>query len=241
MRELPYIIMNGKSSLDFDMIIANQSKYDSPENDMEQIEVMGRDGVLLVDNDRLKPVKRSLPFSIKIPYDRKIDISLRETEISEWLSAKGWQNLFMSWDPDYNYRVAIIEGFELTETVKWFGKGIIELLVHPIKYLKSGQITIDIANGTSIYNPTKRPSEPTYFLTGTGNVTVTINNKQMIFKNITNGITVDVEQKTVTYINQSHYDKMYSDFVLLEPGQNKITWDNTNFKLKIFPNWGVRL
>lgn len=241
MRDIPYIELNGASSLDFDMVMANQSKYESPENDMEQIEVMGRNGVLLVDNDRLKPIKRSFPFSIKIPYDRKIDISQRETEISEWLSIKGFQRLKLSWDPDYYYKAAIIEGFDLTETVKWFGKGVIDFLIHPIKYLKSGQYFHDVVNGDVLFNPTKRASEPIYYLTGTGNVTITINDKQMIFKNVTSGLQINVEQKTVTYLNQSHYDKMYSDFVLLEPGQNKITWDNTNFKLKIFPNWGVRL
>ncbi|MCR8969269.1 phage distal tail protein [Facklamia sp. 7083-14-GEN3] len=241
MDNLPYIIFNGTSSLDFDVIVANQSKYESPSNDMEQIEVMGRDGVLLSDNDRMNPVKRPFPFSIRVPQDSEETIVLREERMSSWLGVKGFKDLELSWDKEYIYKAAVIEGFDVTETTRKFGKGVINFLMHPIKYNKGGQSFVDVPNGETLFNPNNKNAQPTFILKGTGNVTVTVGSQKLVLRNVTNGITIDMEKKNVTYLNQSQYDRMYSDFIYLSPGNNTITWDNDDFTLRVKPNWGVRI
>lgn len=221
------------------MIIENAGSFESAQPDIDQIEIDGRNGVLLVDNERLKPVNRSFPFSFVTDHYRHI--AFREEDAAEWLSAKGFKNLELSWDQDYIYKAAVVNSFDVTETVRKFGKGTLDFLIHPIKYLKIGQIEKTISNGGVLFNPTKRKAYPKITLTGTGNVTITINDQSLVLKNITGGIVIDNENLTVTYRGQSQYDWLYSDFVHLDKGKNVISWDNSAFTLKIIPNYGVKV
>ena len=66
-----FIKFDGKKSSDFGLKIINDIEFSSTSYDVETIEVPGRDGVLLKDNQRLKPVKREFPMKITMSRDGK--------------------------------------------------------------------------------------------------------------------------------------------------------------------------
>ena len=88
-----FIKFDGKKSSDFGLKIINDIEFSSTSYDVETIEVPGRDGVLLKDNQRLKPVKREFPMKINT-VER---LSTSEIAISDWLNVKGWKELELSW------------------------------------------------------------------------------------------------------------------------------------------------
>uniref|UniRef100_UPI003F690DA2 hypothetical protein n=1 Tax=Streptococcus pluranimalium TaxID=82348 RepID=UPI003F690DA2 len=60
-----YFSFNGKKSTDFNLFITTDIKYKSTSYDVETIEIGGRDGVLLKDKHRLKPVEQDIPMKVK--------------------------------------------------------------------------------------------------------------------------------------------------------------------------------
>ncbi|HEK9257472.1 TPA: phage tail protein, partial [Streptococcus equi subsp. equi] len=59
-----YIEFNGKKSDSFGLLLERERSIKSTSNDVDLIEVDGRDGVLLKDNGRLKAIEQDFPFSL---------------------------------------------------------------------------------------------------------------------------------------------------------------------------------
>ncbi|WP_261368510.1 hypothetical protein [Streptococcus pyogenes] len=87
-----YIEFNGTKSNDLGLLLERERSIKSTNNDVDLIEVAGRDGVLIKDNERLKAVEQDFPFSLVG------DVTANQQKISEWLHVKGWHDLALSWD-----------------------------------------------------------------------------------------------------------------------------------------------
>lgn len=59
---IAYIKFNGKSSEEIDLILENDMHHVSSVYDVDTVEIAGRDGALLVDNQRLKAVEQAFPL-----------------------------------------------------------------------------------------------------------------------------------------------------------------------------------
>ncbi|HES1201527.1 TPA: phage tail protein, partial [Streptococcus pyogenes] len=59
-----YIEFNGIKSNDLGLLLERERSVKSTSNDVNLIEVDGRDGVLIKDNERLKAVEQDFPFSL---------------------------------------------------------------------------------------------------------------------------------------------------------------------------------
>lgn len=217
--------------------------HTSSSYDVETIEIVGRDGALLVDNQRLKPVEQTFPFVVK-PKGEKV--SQVASELSDWLGAKGYQDFEKSWDSDYLYRAAFLETFELDEVISQFGRVQLAFLLHPIKYLKSEQKEITISNDQTITNKGNVPSNPLIRLTGSGDTTITINGRQTKLKGIQGELIWDTERKLVYKGNfTSQWDKIVAESgqyntPYLDTGNNTITFTG-NFTMKMVQNGGVKI
>jgi phage-related protein len=215
----------------------------SASNDIETVEIKGRDGVLLVDNQRLKPVEQAFNFVVK-PKDKTV--AQTASDISQWLSTKGFKWFEKSWDSEYLYRASYLNGLDVEEVVRQFGRVQLSFLMHPVKYLKSEQVEKTITSGQTIVNTGNVIANPIIKLTGTGDTTLTINGRQTQLKGIQGNLTWDAERKLVykddftsqwntVVANQGQYNKPY-----LDVGNNVISWTGT-FTVKIIQNGGVRI
>ncbi|HEK9774905.1 TPA: phage tail protein, partial [Streptococcus equi subsp. equi] len=164
-----YIEFNGKKSDSFGLLLERERSIKSTSNDVDLIEVDGRDGVLLKDNGRLKAIEQDFPFSLVG------DVTVDQQKISEWLHVKGWHNLVLSWDNDYIYRASVVNLFEIDEILKQFGRLKINFLIHPIKYLKTGKQEMSLVNGGTLQNLGNVQSKPILKIRGSGNGVLTIN------------------------------------------------------------------
>lgn len=211
--------------------------------DIEMIEIAGRDGALLVDNQRLKPVEQAFPFVVK-PKGKKL--SQVASELSDWLGAKGYQDFEKSWDSDYVYRATYLETFELDEVISQFGRVQLAFLFHPIKYLKSEQQEITVTNGQTIVNKGNVPSNPIIKLTGSGDTTLTINGRQTKLKGIQGELIWNAERKLVYKGNfTSQWGVVVAEqgqynAPMLDVGANVISWTG-DFAMKMVTNGGVKI
>ena len=211
--------------------------------DTETIEILGRDGALLVDNQRLKPVEQPFSFVVK-PKGKKV--SQVAGDLSDWLGTKGYQDFEKSWDSDYLYRATYLETFELDEVISQFGRVQLAFLFHPIKYLKSEQKEITVTSGQTIVNKGNMPSKPIIKLIGSGDTTLTINGRQTKLKGIQGELIWDAERKLVYKGNfTSQWGVVVAEqgqynAPMLDVGNNKISWTG-NFTVKMVQNGGVKI
>lgn len=229
---------NGISSKQLGLEITNEVTHELSSNDVEPVEIEGRDGVLLIDKKRLKPVERSYPMVLKNPvYDAT-------TEISEWLGVKGWHDLELSWDEPFVYRATVINQISIEEVVRQFGKLRVAFLVHPIKYLKDSRNNRNIQKGATVQNRGNVEAKPIIELTGSGNTVLTINGRRTPLENVQGSIVLDMFNNMVYKDGLSEWDKLLYEAgahkPFLDVGSNTINWTG-DFTVKIKPMEGVRI
>jgi phage-related protein len=232
------IIFNGISSQSFGLELINEVTHEIASNDIETVPIEGRDGVLLVDRQRLNPVEKAFPMVLKN------EVYGTSSRISEWLGVKGWKDLELSWDPDYLYQATVINQISIDEVVKQFGKVRVVFLVHPIKMLKDSLTSRSLSKGQTIVNRGNVEAKPVITLNGYGDTVLTINGRRTALEDIQGTITLDMHRNLVYSGNLSVWDKVLREAnthkPFLDVGSNVINWTG-DFTATITPYEGVRL
>lgn len=234
-----YFTFNGKSSLDFGLRVTNDYKIVSTGNDVDTVTVDGRDGDLLISNNRLKSVSIELPCTIK----SNKSLQALSTDISNWLNVEGYKDMTLSWDSDYIYRVAFIETFEIASIMRQFGTIKLNFLAQPVKFFKDSMQRQNLSNGLSLNGKGNVKAKPIIKLTGSGETILTINGRKTKLKDVQGNIVLDMQSNQVYSGNLSAWNKVVRspEFVMpfLDPGRNLISWTG-NFTAEIAPFWGVK-
>lgn len=231
---------NGTSSATHGLRVTSDYVINSTGNDVETVAVPGRDGDLLISKNRLKSVTLELPCTVLS--NRKLTDA--GSEISNWLNVDGYKDLTLSWDPDFIYRSAFIETFEIAGLMRQFGKVKLNFLTYPVKFYKQGRSTQTLSNGATINGIGNVNAKPNITLVGSGDCTLTINGRKTKLKSVQNKITLDMQANQVYSGNLPAWDKVVRSpqfqMPYLDYGRNLISWDG-NFSVYMIPNWGVKL
>lgn len=232
---------NGVNSLDMHMRILNDITYPSPESDIDFVEVLGRDGELAVDQERLKGVSFSVPVVISLP--EGITINDAATKISEWLrNGVGWHQLRFSASPDYVYMAICYEQFNIQETLKQYGRTVINFRLKPYKFRVGSSSGLTVTNGMTLSNKEKRASKPYMRIEGSGDISLLNNGEEwLLLRDVVDYIEVDSDVMSAFKGTRPENNKMISTlsplFPLLIPGDNTITWTGNVSKLEIKTRW----
>lgn len=231
---------NGTDSSKLGLRVTSDYVINSTGQDIDTVAVAGRDGDLLLPNNRLKSVTIELPCTITS--NRKLtDV---ESDISNWLNVAGYKDLTLSWDPDFIYRSAFIETFEIASLMRQFGKVKLNFLTYPVKFYKQGRTTQTLSNGATVNGLGNVKANPVITLVGSGDCTLTINGRKTKLRAVQNTITLDMQARQVFSGNLPAWDKVVRapqyQMPYLDAGRNLISWDG-DFTVKMAPYWGVKL
>lgn len=231
---------NGVSSTTHGLRVTSDYVINSTGNDVETVSVPGRDGDLLISKNRLKSVTIELPCTVLS--SRKLTDA--ESDISNWLNVDGYKDLTLSWDPDFIYRSAFIETFEIASLMRQFGKVKLNFLTYPVKFYKQGRTTQTLSNGATVNGLGNVKANPVITLVGSGDCTLTINGRKTKLGAVQNTITLDMQARQVFSGNLPAWDKVVRapqyQMPYLDAGRNLISWDG-DFTVKMAPYWGVKL
>ncbi|MFS9204456.1 phage tail family protein [Streptococcus parasanguinis] len=231
---------NGVSSTTHGLRVTSDYVINSTGNDVETVSVPGRDGDLLISKNRLKSVTIELPCTVLS--SRKLTDA--ESDISNWLNVDGYKDLTLSWDPDFIYRSAFIETFEIASLMRQFGKVKLNFLTYPVKFYKQGRTTQTLSNGATVNGLGNVKANPVITLVGSGDCTLTINGRKTKLRAVQNTITLDMQARQVFSGNLPAWDKVVRapqyQMPYLDAGRNLISWDG-DFTVKMAPYWGVKL
>lgn len=230
------LIFNNKDSYnDFELVVIGTIARPTTNPNYETINVPGRRGSLNIfqyynDNE----------ITVNFGFKTKQNITLKKSDILAWLNSKICTELVISDDKSIFYKVnkVSVSGFD-GDNIKGFK---CTFTIDPFVFLKEGNETMEIYNATTIYNgKATQDSEPYLKIYGNGDITVNINNQNLILKSVDSYIEVDSKlkncYKNVNGVIMNCNNKMYSSFPVLEVGENNISWSGSVSKIEIIPRW----
>lgn len=202
----------------------------APERRLEEIEIEGRDGVLVEDKETWEPIVIPVEFNFM---GRPEDWAGIYRGARKWL-LKGEGRLQFSDDRDYFYKVLYCRIADSERTSRKIGKFTAEFTCDPYTYMMSG--LQELPPGV-IFNYGET-SKPIYKITGNGDCTLTVNGKT-VKATVGQNITIDTELM-IAYredgeIKNTSITGAYEDLFLLE-GNNEVGISES-FDLRIIPNW----
>lgn len=220
---------NGKDFADFGVHVDESKAFGSPEKDYELVEIMGRNGNLSIYNDRFKDITLPFPCFIRTGFIEKYRSLLAYLN-----SQTGYQRLETDKEPNH-FRKALFQGIVDPQTTAFNHGGFftVNLLAHPQRFLKSGEIPV---SASELWNPTYFDSHPLIRCYGNGSLTI---NSQTITVASNPYDYVDIDCDIMDAFcganNANSYVSFNTDSVVLRSGTNGISHDMT--KVEITPRW----
>ena len=233
---LPYFKFNGIKSLDERLLITNKNTYKGAARDLTFQSIPGRSGDLLIDNRRYKNVK--ITYDVTALGDKR-EIPNIARRVKNWLLSEiGYFKLYDTYDPKYFRIAAYQDEFDLEQELPEVGSSSIVFNCKPFRYSREGQKSIVLSSASTVRNPERFPSSPYIKITGSGDITLTVNENAFVFKGVENYIEIDSEIMQAFRGDQSESAKMYTPtFPELVKGENTVSWSGTVSKVEIIPRW----
>lgn len=219
----------GKDSRDFGVLIYGAPQRTKPERRVERITIPGRNGELTQDEDTYEPYTISMQCSTRG--------SDRLDEIVTWLNGAG--ELILATEPDKVYKASIYNKIAISDVIYLYNSFLIQFRVHPFKYsVNAYGDTLELTTATKVRNSGSIYSEPIITVYGSGDITLTINDKNFPLYSVDGSITIDSEMMEVFKGNTNQNSKYGAvEFPRLEVGENEISWTGNVEKVEIHPKW----
>lgn len=226
-----YFSFNNQSSADFGLYVAEKDIYSAPAYDQQFVSVPGRNGDIVIDNGRYNNVDISYTCYCK-------NLPANVSNIKLWLCQPGYFKLTDSYDPLYFRYAAFASKLKVDEMLRNVGKAQLVFNCKPFRYSLSGQNRTTLTASGTIRNPESFSSLPYIKITGSGAVTLNIGSKAYSFTSVPTYLEVDSELMCC-YKGSTLYNNRigFTEFPVLLPGNNNISWTGSVSKVEIIPNW----
>jgi len=221
----PYFIFKNVNCIELGIYISQMPPEQYPIDEIEFIEVPGRDGYLTINKGRKLPITKVIEATLLKKENREI--------VRRWLTGEG--ELILSTEPEAYYKARIVEPVEFVGTIRRGRKFKVEFLCQPWAYLLTGKNKIIITQKNTIINNPGEIAKPLIKIYGNGPVDLIVNNKIHKFDDINEYAIVDSELMEV--YKDISLVRYYGDFPELQPGENIISWTGDVTKIEIIPRW----
>lgn len=212
--------------------------YNAPEPDVNAISIAGKNGDLLIPNNRYKNISVRYPCVILSQLASNLDVIK-----GYLLSNPAYVRIEDSFDTMHFREGRFIGGTEVTPTMDGTaGAFELEFDCKPQRFLKSGETVVSRTSAGSISNPTMFAAKPLIKITGSGNVTLTVGTYTVSISSMSSYINLDCEtQDAYKTAAENQNNKVTlpagQGYPVLVPGSNSISWTGTVTKVEITPRW----
>lgn len=235
-------LLGDYTSRDLNSLIEYRPVIQKPRRKVTPKSVYGRSGDLLFDEEAYEntPLDLELYFKAETEEERN---DLRDL-ITFGFDTGSYIPFVPYFDKDKIYYVQTTQAPVFSGNVA-FGykeKYNVALTVKPFKQLiDSGQLTL--TNGQTIVNPSKYLSQPVFTITGSGDMTIKVNGKDFVIKNIQGSIIVNSvipsAYRNIAGEVYNEENKIYTrDYPVLKSGNNVISWTGSGItKVEVETRW----
>lgn len=211
--------------------------YNAPEPDVNAISIAGKNGDLLIPNNRYKNISVRYPCVILSQLASNLDVIK-----GYLLSNPAYVRIEDSFDTTHFRLGRFIGGTEVTPTTDGTaGAFELEFDCKPQRWLTSGEtaVTITSASGT-INNPTMFEALPQVKIYGSGSGAVTINGRMLTISDIDEYVVIDSDMQD-SYkgaLNKNDTVTLNSGgYPYLSPGNNSIARTGGVTSVEVIPRW----
>lgn len=232
-------VFDGKSSSDYGVFLDSTSIFGTPERDIEEVSIPGRNGTLTIDNKRFK--------NIDIPYNCYItkDAPVRFKALQDFLLKNiEYRRLEDTADANHFRMAKISSKNDFNLISQHFKQGTFPIIFNcmPQNFLKSGEAIIAFNKNGELINQTYFEASPLIRIYGKGVLTIG-NGSIEILKEGNEYIDIDCENHNAyendqyrnDCISVSYKGKKHA-YPILEPGSNVVTFTGIT-KIEIKPRW----
>ena len=222
--------LNKDSFTDYGILVEKRPPIPKPQRAIDYIEVPGRNGSLKVDDETYKDI--IIPNQCSFGDD---NVAYKADLVKAWLDS-GEGPLILCNQPDKYYVAHVSDPVDISQEFKIFGKFLVNFRCQPFKYAVDNDV-ITLTESGIVTNSGSISSEPIIVVTGTGDITLTINEVDIQLTSVSSYITIDSVLKDAHKDTTLQNSKMLGEFPVLQPGVNTISWTGTVTSLAITPNW----
>lgn len=226
-------LYDGVMSSHFGIYISGSGTYNAPERDVETISIPGRNGDLIIDNNRYKNVHVTYPAFIRQKFKTNADAARR------WLS-KGYEykRLEDSYHPEY-FRMARFTGpldFDMRFLNK-SGECSITFDCKPQRFLKAGEFVMQADEDIKLYNPTDEEALPLIRVYGSGDGVLAVGNNTMSISGLVDYMDIDSDTQNAYRGITNCNANISKEFPVLLKGSTGISFSGGITKIEIKPRW----
>jgi len=230
-----FLIYNNKSSLDLNLKIPKRPSIPLPKRQYNETPIEGRDGSLIEDLETYEDIKIPVNFN----FIDRINMNDSARKVMLWLSNIEDDSLSFTDDLDFYYRVKKIEYTDIERQIKVKGTFTITFVCEPFRYYRRNDIITIEASPFNLYAPDfNYSSKPLMKVYGSGDITLTINNEDVLLFDISDHIIIDsVLEEAYSDTFENLNNKMKGEFPKLTSSINSIDWIGNITNIEITPNW----
>lgn len=219
------IYFNGNKSLDLNLYLETSPYIPTTNAEYEEVLVEGRSGKLIVNKGTYPDKKITFTFTI---LSSQIDMDLER--IYEWLTEIEDNRLIFDRE-DRCYKVKnVIFGY-MNKKFENIAAVDITFLCEPFSQDLSKTIHEITSSGYKIYYNGNAPGDTLIKIYGAGNIQLTINGETMQINNIIDYVEIDSDLLQVRNEDGTSKDDTLGDFILLEKGENIISYTGSVTKI----------
>lgn len=217
-------IIDGVSSLEKRLCIAETPDIPMPERDIETKEIRGRNGSLT-----RKYGYKDISFPVFFNLLEQDGIKDIVRHIKPWVvNAK---ELSFSDDSDFYYKVSHVSIPNIENTLNLYGYFEGRFTCKPFQYKRTEVITVNSPTQIMYYGTIE--GEPFIKVYGTGDISITINSRTFHLKGLTEYIEIDSESNLIYQGSAPMGNKMIGKLPYLDIGVNNISWMGNVTKIEI--------
>ena len=226
-----YFEFNGIKSSNFGLLISDKDIYSAPAPDVSFVSVPGRNGDVLIDNNRFNNVTVSYDVAFR-------NVKSRAAAIKLWLCRAGYFVLTDTYQPTYFRMAAFSSNLKIDELIENVGQAQISFNCKPFMYSLAGRETITLTEPETVTNPEAFAALPYIKITGGGDITLFIGNRSYSIRSVESYIELDSELMAAYKGSVLCNDKInFTEFPVLPSGESNISWTGAVTQVEITPRW----
>lgn len=205
--------------------------FDTAEKDVSFYSVPGRNGDLIIYNDRFQ--NKNINVNCFIRENFKTNF----TNLMNYLySQEGYGRIETTTESDVFYQGSFVKSISPnTGAFLKYGSFTLQFNVKPQKFLKSGEIATHISSSSSLENPTLYVAKPLLGVTGTGKIVINESEITLNANTSTTYIDCEIEDAYEGTINRNKDIVVVNGFPKLKVGTNNITTNGC--EIVLYPRW----
>ena len=222
------LYFNRDRSLNLNLFLENYPSIPIANEEYEEVQVEGRSGNLIINKGTYPDKKIPFTFTILSP---RIEINFEK--VYEWLTEIEDNRLIFG-RSDRCYKVKKVIFGNIQKEFRSIGEFDIIFLCEPFTQDLTKTVHEITKSGFKINYNGNAPGDTLIKVYGSGNIQLTINGETMQINNVNNYIEIDSDLLQVR--NQdgtSKDDDTLGDFILLEKGENVISYTGTVTKIVV--------